>query len=169
MGKQVIFFADEVDYGNFLKFAESKGFVAYPGTILIGEIPTGTMPTAVGFAEKSTLWYLPNSVSSSSLRYKSIKYDPKLLKLDLFNSPAIEVRPCATEIGTISHGRIYYSMNRQGDLSEKGEKAYLQLARFIRKWKRTNPYEFFVGPHTCNEVTEGRLKLLHWGEELSLG
>lgn len=168
VGKLVIFFADEVDFGSFLRFAETKGFLAYPRHVQSGETPIGALPTAFASAAKETLWYLPDSVSPSSLLYESVRYDEKLLALNMFKSPAIEVRPCATEIGTISHGRIFYYMNSQGDLSEKGEKAYQQLARFIRKWKRTNPYGFYAGPHTCTEAIEGRLRLLHWGEEMSI-
>ncbi|MBL8819470.1 MAG: hypothetical protein JNL58_25785 [Planctomyces sp.] len=168
MGKQVVFFADDVDLNDLLAFAEQKGFRAIPDLIQTGEEPDGVLPTAIDAIHKKCFHLLPESVSPAEAFYGEVGDEPTISRLMKNVSPVIEVRPSQWDGNRLSEGRIHFNMDSHVSHFEQGEKAYEQLARFLRKWKQTTPYRFYVGPHTCNEVAEDRLKLVHWNEELAI-
>lgn len=169
MGKQVGFFADDVDFNELLAFAEQKGFCALPDLVETGDEPDGVLPTAViDAAYKNCFHLLPMSISPAEAFYREVGDEPCVSRLMKNVSPVTEVRSSHCEGDRLSDGRIHFNMDSHVSHFEQGKKGYEQLARFIRKWKKTTQYRFYVGPHTANEVAEGRLKLVHWNEELAI-
>jgi hypothetical protein len=171
MGKQVGFFADETDLGELLSFAEECGFLALPDLIRTNDEPEGMPPTEFRLPDElgsSCMHLLPPGISAAEAFYGEVGDDPSVSRLMKNVSPVTEVRPSQHDGNSLTDGRIHFNMESHVTHHEQGEKAYERLARYIRKWKMTSQYRFHVGPRTANEVAEGRLKLVHWNEELSV-
>jgi len=163
MGKQVNFFADDIDFGTLLTFAGDQGYRAVPNRTLVPDEPVPmTQPRDYwlqGEDGRTQFYVLPPGLTESEAFYRRLTPDAVRLHLIAWTSAVIEVCPCQRLNESLGRGRIYVDFDRRDPRYEAVNKGYERLARYLRKWERFPGLPFSIGPHTLEQGRRRKLRL----------
>ncbi len=168
MGQQVGFYAIDKDYDAFIQFIRESGFLGVPEIIPSDSLSQGLPLEKLAYADRPFFYLIPEEVSAAEAFYKELSDDPHSSKLLVHVSPVIELQPCKRQGDAIYDGRIYIGLGKEDRYYDLLLKKYRKLARYVRKWDRTDQFSFCVGPHTAEMAKEGQIKLMHHQIELKV-
>lgn len=169
LGQQVGFYMVGEDESYFLQFAEQIGLKAIPAVINTGESVGPLAPTEfLMSAEQDAFFLLPETLTTENVLYQKVTPNPSRSILMTDASPAIEFMPSPREGELLFNGRIYFGMDKDYINYREAKKRYDQLARQVRKWPRTDKFNFHVGPRAAELARQGQLHLMHFKRELRL-
>lgn len=162
MGKQVVFYANNHDTKELLSFCELEGLVGIFAVIPTDQIAQTFLPTQLIEYLKTDLVYLmPKEINPVEALYEEFHDDATQSGIDYTNSPVFEFTPSRLEAQLIFDGRIYFDLNPEDQFYAKTHKKYNKIASYIKKWKKTDQFGFYVGPDTAKQAKSGLIELWH--------
>ena len=169
MGKQIVFYAIGQDYRDLLNFLQNNGLKVLPEIIHTDTEIQSVLPDQFWISDSQEFFYLlPDTLSDVEALYVEMAINPSLSKLNPYASPVIELTPCKSKNNQVYDGRFYLELDPNDRFYSVILKKYNKVARYIRKWKKTDQFGFYVAPHTAELAKEGKIRLMHHQIELKV-
>jgi hypothetical protein len=162
MANTLSFFMDKDDEVAFLRALEKHRLEIYPEAI-----PAGYRPLLAGPSSAESLvqdaYYL--ALPDEAIAVRVIKRGPfaGCSEIDEVRSPVLHyARSLPDETGELRSGRLWVELEATGDRQRLGGKSDLlrvafedARAFFKRRFRRSTPAGFFVGPVAARKANEG--------------
>lgn len=167
MGQQIGFYAIKQDHLSVLALMDELGLLAIPELKPTNRSITGVSPRDFQLEGEQTFFYLlPGELAPAEAFYSELDTTPSTSKLLPLSSPVIEFTPCCLKDSQLFDGRIHFGTSSDDPRFTFPARAYEKLASYIRQWRRTNRFGFYVGPETASLSRSAQIRLMHHRIEL---